>query len=85
MLTNASPFGLIKIENYLIKAKPINEQMWYSKFNQTFVNYKRKWNCFWKNKIHRNKINVSIHWVQIHVQIFREENFSYNIHNSHNL
>ena len=59
--------------------------MWYSKFNQTFVNYKIKMELPLENEIHKNNINVSIHWVQIHVKIFRKENFSYNIHNSHNL
>ena len=28
-----------------------------------------------ENKIHKNNINVSIHWVQIHVKIFRKEIF----------
>ena len=52
-LTNASPFGLIKREKCLIKVKSINEQMWYSKFNQTFVNYRIKWNCIWRIKYTR--------------------------------
>ena len=39
--------------NSLIKVKPINEQMWYSKFNQTFENYRIKWNCIWKIKYTR--------------------------------
>ena len=28
-----------------------------------------------ENKIHKNKINVSIQWVQIHVKTLRKENF----------
>ena len=38
-----------------------------------------------ENKIYKNNINVSIQWVQIHVEIFRKENSSHNIHNSHKL
>ena len=59
--------------------------MWYSKFNQTFVKYKIKMEMHLESKKHKNNINVSIQWVQIHVKSLREENLSHNIHISHNL
>ena len=59
--------------------------MWYSKFNQTFVNYKNKMEMHLENKIYKNNIHVSIQWVQIHVKSLREENLSHNIHISHKL
>ena len=57
--------------------------MLYSKVNQTFVNY-NKMDLPLENKIHKNNMNVSIHWVLIHVKINRKENFSHNSHNIHN-
>ena len=59
--------------------------MWYSKVQPNICELQNKMELLLENKIHKNNTNVSIHWVQIHVKIFRKEMFSYYIHNSHNL
>ena len=57
--------------------------MLYSKVNQTFVNYNKMYLPL-ENKIHKNNMNVSIHWVLINDKMNRKENCSHNSHNIHN-
>ena len=57
--------------------------MSYSKVNQTFVDC-NKMDLPLKNKIHKNNMNVSIHWVLAHVKNNRKENFSHSSRSIHN-
>ena len=40
--------------------------------NQTFMNY-NKMDLPLEKKIHKNNMNVSIHWVLVHLKINRKE------------
>ena len=58
--------------------------MLYSKSKQTFVNY-NKMDLPLENRIYKNNMIVSIHWVPVYEYINRKENVSHTFHNFHNL